>query len=290
MSGEESRDLNLEPARWGEDGGFEGYRRGFPWKLLLGIAVVVGSVIALHTFAGMRRVESARSELLALIDAEVVPMRKEIVGLRARVSELALERYRREELDAPFVAEGFDLESLREGQVLTLRLIRHGELGEGDVGLAVRHGAPDDIGSCLGVKNIPASVLYEGSDFLGEDFVENVQAADSELELRGIRDQLERRLYEVLPRLREGVASGRMILSIERPDEARIEVFILELETGRDLMRLLARSDVGRLISARAEFAGVRSTNAPLPEDEKPLRGAVDCGVARQIRDLLERE
>ena len=74
MSGEESRDLNLEPARWGEDGGFEGYRRAFPWKLLLGIAVVIGGVIALHTFAGMRRVESARSELLALIDAEVVPI------------------------------------------------------------------------------------------------------------------------------------------------------------------------------------------------------------------------
>jgi hypothetical protein len=276
---------NLEPARYGDAGGPEGFRNAFPWRVLVGIALVFAFIIALHLYLTHRRVEGLRAEMLQLIEAEIVPVSGELVELRERISGYVLERYRSDSFDSPFVARGFDLESLRgEGPVLTLRLGRRGELGGDEVGLVVEYGVADDIGSCLGVPNHPASELYEGGDFLGSAFIDRVRTASSELELRGIRDQLERRISEVLPKLREASGSGRMILSIEREDEARIEVSVLDLETGNDLMRLLAKAE-GTFLSAKIELGGVRApTNRAEPLE---VRGAIDCGVASQIKALL---
>src|SRR5690606_39082084 len=113
---------------------------------------------------------------------EILPVRDELVALRDQVSAIVLARYRSTSFEAPYVAEGFDLESMRERPVLTLRLGRRGELGDDEVALVVKHGEPDDIGSCLGVPNQPASELYEGGDFLGESFTQRVKEATSELE------------------------------------------------------------------------------------------------------------
>src|SRR5690606_19746365 len=181
---------------------------------------------------------------------------------------------------APYVAEGFDLESMRERPVLTLRLGRRGELGDDEVALVVKHGEPDDIGSCLGVPNQPASELYEGGDFLGESFTQRVKEATSELELRGLLDQLERRIHDELPRLRRASQSARVILSVDRPEEKLVEVSVIDLGTGRDQMRLLAKAE-GKLLTATIDVGGVRPPRGQRETGE--LRGAVDCGVALQI-------
>jgi hypothetical protein len=281
MSGERG----LQPARYGDSGGPEGFRSAFPWRVLLGVALVGALVISLHLYLTHKKVEGLRAEMMALIAAEIDPVRTELEGLRSNISSLVLERYRGV-FQAPYVAEGFDLETLRGGPVLTLRLGRRGPLEGEEVALVVKHGTPDDIGSCLGVPNQPASALYLGGDFLSDDYVQQVRVASSELELRGMRDQLERRILDVLPKLRAASKSGHMILSIDRPGEGLIEVSVIDLAARRDLLRILAKAE-GTFLSAKIDLGGVRPPRGG--GDEAEVRGAIDCGVAIQIKALLDR-
>src|SRR5690606_26002707 len=141
---------NLAPARYGDSGGHEGFRNAFPWRVLLGILLTFAGIISLHLYLTHRKVEALRAEVLSLVETEILPVREELVALREQISRQVLSRYRRATFDSPYVAPGFDLDAMREQPVLTLRLGRRRDLADDEVELVVEHGAPDEIGRCLG--------------------------------------------------------------------------------------------------------------------------------------------
>src|SRR5690606_25104358 len=163
--------------------------------------------ISLHLYLTHRKVEALRAEVLSLVETEILPVRAELVALREQISRQVLSIYRRATFDSPYLSPGFVLDAMPDQPLLTLRLGRAGDTADVQSDRVAEHVPPAISGTCLGVPDQPAARLYEGDDFLGEGLVAEVEGASSEREVRGLGDQRERRIHDVLPTLCEASRS-----------------------------------------------------------------------------------
>ena len=222
-----------------------------------------------HLYLTHRKVEECAPSSLY---ERRLPPRGASRALRERISTWVLARYRAR-ASTPRIAPKVDRDA-RESPVLTLRLGRRGELADDEVALIVQHGAPDDIGSCLGVPNQPASTLYaevtSGEGFARRSSTRHrVEPAACAINSSDAHD--------VLPKAREASRSG-LRSSIERPDDKAFEVFVLD--SPRAAISCVLANAEGTFLSA-VDIGGARTRG----KGDAEHRGAArHCASPRRSR------
>lgn len=270
----------LAPARWSEKLDAGEFDEPFPWKILLGFLGIVLVIAFAHLKLQAKRIEELRAAIHLKLDGEFEP-------LRSRFEQRAL--LLKPWVEAPsiegpaFRDDALDFESIRGGGIISLRRRPPGEPGVSMIA------ASDELGGCLGVPNASLARVQEALDFFTPELIEEVDETDHFLTLRGLQDQIERRIDGVLPELVVGLDARYLLLSEEDREARELLVYLVDLEAGEPKLRARLPYD-GRLLTARVMLDKETSTKTPgaiLLPTELP-KGASDCAAASALREAIE--
>ncbi len=141
----------------------------------------------------------------------------------------------------------------------------------------------DAIARCLGLSPLSLRGLYERLPFVEPEWMERTNAADDNMRLRVVQDELERRASRDLPVLMDMVQSDYFLLAVEHGSsrsEHPVDVYLWDIR--RNALLLKTRTQArGALIPVRIGIGDAPAGSAPAPQ----LRGGVtDCSIASQVR------
>lgn len=270
----------LAPARWSaelEKGEFD---EPFPWKIPLGLLGIVLVVIFGHLRLQASRIDELHAAIHLRLDDELGPLEARFhdraAALDPWLSSKSIdgEAYRASELS---------FEAIRESGLITLR--RRPPSAQGEAAIA----ASDELGECLGVPSASLSRVRAALEEFTPELREEIDATDHFLTLRGIQDQLDRRIDALLPELAIAGEARYLLLSEEDTEARELMLSLIDLEEGQEKLRIRLPYD-GRLLTARVMLDAETRDKTPgaisLPI-ELP-KGASDCAAASSLRDAIE--
>lgn len=272
---------DLEPATYQEPEE-RAFKPPSPWKWIVAITVVLAGIIGFYQWRERSKEAAMRDAIVQSYGAEVEP-----VAQRVRAFREKLEGWVREVAhDAPetWADERLDLAGLHGASGVYLRVHEDAVDDDGELADAGRSMGPDAIARCLGLSPLSLRGLYERAAFVEPQWLERVNAADDNLRLRVIKDELDRRASRDLPVLMDMVQSDYFLLAIQHGSDRRehpVDVYLWDLR--RDALLLKTRTRArGALIPVRVGIGDTPYGTAPAPQ----LRsGVTDCSIASQVRE-----
>jgi len=275
-------DEELKPATY-EEPEQRAFKPPSPWKWIVAVTVALGLIVGYYQWRERTKEQGLRDEIVQKYGAEVEPVAQRVRAFRDKLEAWVTEVAH----DAPdsWADERLDLSGLHGASGVYLRIHEDSVDDEGSLADAGRSMGPDAIARCLGLSPLSLRGLYERATFVEPEWLERVNAADDNLRLRVIKDELDRRASRDLPVLMDMVQSDYFLLAVQHGSDRRehpVDVYLWDLR--RDTLLLKTRTQArGALIPVRVGLGDTPYGNAPPPQ----LRaGVTDCSIASQVREV----
>ncbi len=272
---------DLKPATY-EEPEERAFKPPSPWKWIVAVTVALAVIIGYYQWRQRSKEQAMRDEIVQTYGAEVEPVAQRVRDFRAKLESWVTQVAH----DAPetWVDERLDLSGLHGASGVYLRVHEDAVDDPGTLADAGRSMGPDAIARCLGLSPLSLRGLYERAAFVEPQWLERVNAADDNLRLRVIKDELDRRASRDLPVLMDMVQSDYFLLAVQHGSDRRehpVDVYLWDLR--RDALLLKTRTQArGALIPVRVGLGDTPYGTAPAPQ----LRaGVTDCSIASQVRE-----
>jgi hypothetical protein len=270
----------LEPATYQEPEE-RAFKPPSPWKWIVAVTIALAGIIGYYQWRERSKAAALRDEIVQTYGAEVEPVAQRVRDFRDKLESWV----RQVAHDAPetWADERLDLSGLHGASGVYLRVHEDAVDDPEALSNAGRSMGPDAIARCLGLSPLSLRGLYERAAFVEPEWLERVNAADDNLRLRVIKDELERRSSRDLPVLMDMVQSDYFLLAVQHGSDRRehpVDVYLWDLR--RDALLLKTRTQArGALIPVRVGIGDTPYGTAPAPQ----LRaGVTDCSIASQVR------
>lgn len=274
---------DLKPARLDEAQEAKAYRNKFPWKWVLVGALALGLGIGGYKLKQSREADALRNRILSVHGTQLHARSERMRTLQATIQGFvmdAVERTPTETADARL-----DVNQLRRGQGLYLRLSASSITNPARVAEGARSMTADAIMNCMGLAPVSARTLYEKGAFLDPAWTHETRDASDVLRLRVIEEELLHHIRTDLPAVEHAMASDWFMLVLERGTtrtNGPVDVFVWNLRDRANLLSVRTRA-VGAIITAHANFAGApAATGQATVTDRSEV--AADCSIASQVR------
>jgi len=271
----------LAPSRWSAE-----YRTGefdepFPWKPVLGVLGIVLVIVFAHLELQSKRIDELHTAINARLGGELEPLRGRFT---ARLSTLRAWLELRE-IDGPKMrAADLDFETIRSGGLLSVRRKRSAPGGGSSIELD-----SDEFGECLGVPSTSIARIQRRLAEFTPELRDEIDRTDHFLTLRGMQDQLDRRIDALLPELSLAIEARFLLLSEEDAEARELMLLLVDLESGQEKLRMRVPYE-GRLLTARVmldETTRAKSPGSIALPTELP-KGASDCAAASTLREAID--
>lgn len=272
---------DLKPATY-EEPEERAFKPPSPWKWIVAVTVALAGIIGYYQWRERSKEQALRESIVQAYGAEVEPVAQRVRAFREKlegwITEVA------HDVPETWADERLDLSGLHGASGVYLRIHEDAVDDPGTLADAGRSMGPDAIARCLGLSPLSLRGLYERATFVEPQWLERVNAADDNLRLRVIEDELERRTSRDLPVLMDMVQSDYFLLAIQHGSDRRehpVDVYLWDLR--RDALLLKTRTQArGALIPVRVAIGDTPYGTAPAPQ----LRaGVTDCSIASQVRE-----
>ena len=271
----------LKPARLDEAVEARAYRNKFPWKWVTVGVLVVGAVVGGYQWKKYRDTSALRTRILNVHERELGPRRARVLTLERRIEGFVADALQRVPTDT---ADGrVDVNQLRHGQGLYLRISAGSITGPSQVGEAARSMQADAIMNCMGLSPVSARTLYEKGQFLEPAWTNAVRDASDVLRLRVLEEELAHRVRTDLPVAEHAARSDWFMLAIERGasrTSGPVDFYIWNLRDSANLLSVRTTAN-GGFITVRANLNG-DAVGTPSPAVERAAVAA-DCSIASQV-------
>ena len=168
-----------------------------------------------------------------------------------------------------------------------LRIPREAASDPERISEAAKRMEADAITRCLGIAPTSLRGFFEIADFLGARFEQRARAAQSELVLSALENEMNRHAGQDLAASRTAFSADYLLVALEHGDtrsESPVDVFLWRLSPDGDERLLSARVvSRGLLVPARIALPGVEV------QPTRPLRSSAiadDCSIAAQLKEL----
>lgn len=275
----------LEPARLDSEERRPGYMPRVPWKWVLLVVAGVGIVGGGYWYQQRSKAIALREQILHAYDGENLAP----VVTRFREFRGKLERWTRESAaHAPtaWADPRLRISALGSGQGLYLRLRARDATTDAGIARGASLMEGDAVTRCLGVAPISARTLFEKGSFLSDAWINEVRGSTDLMRLRVKDDELARLVRRDLPSIVNTMRSRWFLLVLEhgeRPQQGPVDVFLWDLHSGAQLLRVRTRPD-GILIPVR--IASANGSTGPRVTPDMHSAGAFDCSVAAQVKEV----
>lgn len=273
----------LKPARLDEVDEARAYRNKFPWKWIAIAVLIAGAIITTYQVKKHRDANAIRDRILRVHERDLAAPRNRILALERRIEGFVADALRRTpsgESDARL-----DVNQLRRGQGLYLRVPASAITSPSRVGDAARVMEADAIMNCMGLAPVSARTLFEKGQFLQPEWTHAARDTSDVLRLRVVEEQLLHHVRTDLPVAERATRSDWFMLAIERGSartNAPVDFFVWNLRDGANLMSVRTEAR-GGFITARANLNGDAVGPAPAVVDRSAV--AADCSIAAQVLD-----
>ncbi|MBO6936189.1 MAG: hypothetical protein JJ863_14530 [Deltaproteobacteria bacterium] len=273
---------DLKPATY-EEPEQRAFKPPSPWKWIVAVTVALAGIIGYYQWRERSKEQALRDEIVQTYGAEVEPVAQRVRAFRDKLETWVTQVAH----DVPdsWADERLDLSGLHGASGVYLRIHEDSVDDPGTLADAGRSMGPDAIARCLGLSPLSLRGLYERATFVESQWLERVNAADDNLRLRVIKDELDRRTSRDLPVLMDMVQSDYFLLAVQHGSDRRehpVDVYLWDLR--RDALLLKTRTQArGALIPVRVGIGDTPYGTAPPPQ----LRaGVTDCSIASQVREV----
>lgn len=275
----------LSPATPDTDDDERAFAQHFPWKWLVGGALLATFVVGGYWLRRDAEANELRAQILRVNRGELAPIGARFTTFLHKIEGFVTTEARRSEPER-FVDPRLRMASLGTGQGLYLRVNATDATEPETLAAAALQMESDSITRCLGVAPASARSLYALRGFLGPELARRANATTSVMGLRVIDDELRRHMVRDLPPIANLLRSDWFLLVLQRGENRRdhpVDVYLWNLRTNQRLLSVRTRAN-GMLVPVRIELPGV--TPGPrLPQDLRS-GGATDCSIAAQVKEL----
>ena len=276
-------DEELRPATY-QEAEENAFKAPSPWKWILAVTVAAAAIIGYYQWRQRDKEIALRQAIAHTYASEVEPIAQQVRAFRAKlegwVEEVA------HDVPETWADERLDLSGLHGASGVYLRIHEDSADDPRTLADAGRSMDQDAIARCLGLAPVSLRGLYERASFVEPEWMERANAADDNMRLRVIEDEIERRASRDLPVLMDMVQSDYFLLAVQHGSDRRdhpVDVYLWDLR--RDALLLKTRTRArGALIPVRIGIGDAPAGTAPAPQIRA---GAGDCSIAAQIREAV---
>lgn len=286
MSEESSRLVPAEPDAL--DDAQRAYMPRIPWKWLIVGLSLFGLAYYGYTWREHQRALGLQKQIVTAY-ACVEPIAQHYRALRGHIEKWALQASQQSP-PREFVDPRLTSQTLENGRGIYLRVPLETARGKQAFEAYASQMEPDAIGRCLGVQATSARPLFEKGKVLLPEWIGEVRSEETEMRLRVLDAELATVSKRDIPEIAETMRADWFMLTLETGEDrskAPVHVYVWDVHTGHKLLATRAAAN-GLLINTRYDVPGAPA--APRVAHDATSGGAIDCSIARQIREKLDAE
>jgi hypothetical protein len=241
-------------------------------------------IVAWLVFTG-QRLDERKGELVGS-HQQLDDVRQRVDAYRTRIERL-IRQAAADDAPERYADERLQIAALHKGRGIYLRIPREAAESSGSIHEAALGMRGDAITRCLGIAPISLRGFYESQEFLQPTWRDRVLAADDELVLQALENDLRRRIEQDIPSLQNVMGAEYLLLVLESGASRAsgpVDVFLWNLRQQDERVLSVRATSRGLLLPARIDLPGVEPGPRVRPLEESGI--ADDCSIAAQIKEV----